>query len=76
MAGQSGQYAITYNPHNIAHQASMNRPQWSLEEVEEDSIKLLKDVFVDDGTTGASQRQADKMLGYKMKDGNFSGIVP
>ena len=46
------------------------------EEVKEDSIKLLKDVYVDDGTTGASQRQADRMLGYKMKDGNFSGTVP
>ena len=46
------------------------------EEVKEDSIKLVKDVYVDDRTTRASQRQADKMLGYKMKDGNSSGIVP
>ena len=76
MAGQSGQYAITYNPHNLAHQASRNRPQWSLEEVKEDSIKLLKDVYVDDGTTGGSQRQVDRMLGSKMKDGNFSGTIP
>ena len=30
---------------------------------------------VENYITRASQRQADKMLGYKMKDGNFSGIV-
>ena len=46
------------------------------EEVKEDSIKLLKDVYVDDGTTGGSQRQVDRMLGSKMKDGNFSGTIP
>ena len=36
MAGQSGQYAITYNPHNLAHQVSRNRPQWSLEHARND----------------------------------------
>ena len=46
------------------------------EEVKEDSIKLLKDVYVDDGTTRGSQRQVDRMLGSKMKDGNFSGTIP
>ena len=32
MAGQSGQYAITYNPHNLGHQVSRNRTQWSLKD--------------------------------------------
>ena len=32
MAGGSEQYALTYNPHNLAHQVSRNRPQWSLED--------------------------------------------
>ena len=47
-----------------------------VEEVKEDSIKLLKDVYVDDGTTGGTQRQVDRMLGSKMEDGNFSGTIP
>ena len=32
MAGGSEQYALTYNPHNFAHQVSRNCPQWSLED--------------------------------------------
>ena len=47
-----------------------------VEEVKEDSIKLLKDVYVDDGTTRGTQRQVDRMLGSKMEDGNFSGTIP
>ena len=31
---------------------------------------------VENYITQASQGQSDKMLGYKMKDGNFLGIVP
>ena len=37
-----------------------------VEEVKEDSIKLLKDTYVDDGTTGGNKRQVDRMLGSKM----------
>ena len=47
-----------------------------VEEVKEDSIKHLKDVYGDDGTTGGTQRQVDRMLGSKMEDGNFSGTIP
>ena len=32
MSGGSEQYALIYNPHNLAHQVSRNRPQWSLED--------------------------------------------
>ena len=30
MSGGSEQYALIYNPHNLAHQVSKNRPPWSL----------------------------------------------
>ena len=47
-----------------------------VEEVKEDSIKLLKDTYVDDGTTGGTKKQVDRMLGSKMEDGSYSGTIP
>ncbi len=34
-----------------------------MDEVKEDSIKLLKDTYVDDGTTGGTKKQVDRMIG-------------
>ena len=36
MSGGSEQYALIYNPHNLAHQVSRNRSQWSLEDARND----------------------------------------
>ena len=32
MSGGSEQYALIYNPHNLAHQVSRNHPRWTLED--------------------------------------------
>ena len=47
-----------------------------MEEVKDDSIKLLKDTYVDDGTTGGTKKQIGRMLGSKMEDGSYSGTIP
>ena len=47
-----------------------------VEEVKEDSIKLLKDTYVDDGMTGGTKKQVDRMIGSRMEDGSFSGTIP
>ena len=48
----------------------------SIKDVKEDSKKLLEDVYVDDGTTGGSKREVDRMIGTKLSDGSFSGTIP
>ena len=48
----------------------------SVNEVKEDSRKLLKDTFVDDGTTGGSRTQFQRILGTRLKDGTYSGTIP
>ena len=48
----------------------------SVQEVREDSKKLLEDVYVDDGTTGGSNREVKRMIGTKLSDGSFSGTIP
>ena len=41
-----------------------------------DSKKLLEDTYVDDGTTGGSKKEIDRMIGVKLPDGSFSGTIP
>ena len=48
----------------------------SVQEVREDSKKLLENVYVDDGTTGGSKKEVDRMIGTKHSDGSFSGTIP
>ena len=48
----------------------------SVQEVREDSKKLLEDVYVNDGTTGGSKKEVDRMIGTKLLDGSFSGTIP
>ena len=48
----------------------------SVSKVKEDSKKLLKDTYVDDGTTGGSRRQVERMIGRKLYDGSYSGTIP
>ena len=47
-----------------------------VEEVKQDSSKLLLDTYVDDGTTGGSPKQVSRMMGTKLVSGQFSGTVP
>ena len=44
-------------------------------EVKEDSKKLLQDTYVDDGTTEGSRRQVKRMLGTKLEDRSYSGTI-
>ena len=47
-----------------------------IKEVKEDSKKLLKDTYVDDGTTGGSRKEVERMIGVKLDDGSYSGTIP
>ena len=46
------------------------------QKVKEDSIKLKEDCYVDDGTTGGSPEDVDRMQGTKDLNGEFSGTIP
>ena len=48
----------------------------AVKDVKDDSRKLLEDTYVDDGTTGRTRREVDRMIGIKLEDGNFSGTIP
>ena len=44
--------------------------------VKEDSLKLLLDTYIDDGTMGGTRRQVSRMMGTKLADGSYSGTIP
>ena len=46
------------------------------EKVKEDSVKLREDSYVDDGTTGGSIEDVNRMQGIKGPNGEFSGTIP
>ena len=48
----------------------------AVEDVKNDSRKLLEDTYIDDGTTGGSRREVERMIGVKLEDGSFSGTIP
>ena len=48
----------------------------SVQEVREDSKKLLEHVYVSDGTTVGSKREVKRMIGTKLSNGSFSGTIP
>ena len=48
----------------------------SVKDIKKDSKRLLEDVYVDDGTTGGSKREVDRMIDTKLQDGSFSGTIP
>ena len=64
-----GKTAETYE--DVAN--DLNLP---IKEVKEDSRKLLEDTYVDDGTTGGSRKEVERMIGIKLKDGSYSGTIP
>ena len=45
-------------------------------EVQEDSINLLKDTYIDDGTTHGSKKQVERMIGIKLEDEIISETIP
>ena len=47
-----------------------------VKEVKEDSRKLLYDTYVNDGTTGGSRKEVERMIGVKLADGSYSGTIP
>ena len=46
------------------------------EKVRQDSIKLREDNYVDDGNTGGSIEDVDRMQGIKNEQGEFTGTIP
>ena len=46
------------------------------DEVRQDSLKLLLETYVDNGTTGGTKRQVSRMMGTKLTDGGYSGTIP
>ena len=41
-----------------------------------DSSKLLRDMYVNNGTTGGSREDVSCMMGHKLPTGKFSGTIP
>ena len=58
---------------NFYQAEKLNLP---VNKVKEDSRKLLQDTYVDNGTTGGSRRQVQRMLGTRLEDGSYSGTIP
>ena len=48
----------------------------SVEEVKEDSRKLLEDTYVNDGTTRGFRKEVERMISVKLNNGSFSGTIP
>merc|ERR1712030_80592 len=48
----------------------------SIQDVKDDSKKLLEDTYVDNGTTGGSKKEVQRMIGNKLPDGSYSGTIP
>ena len=47
-----------------------------IDEVKEDSLKLLLDTYVDDGMIGGNKRQVSRMMGAKDDCSQFTGTIP
>ena len=48
----------------------------AFQDIKDDSRKFLEGTYVDDGTTGRSRNEVDRMIGVKLEDGSFSGTIP
>ena len=59
-----------------SYQAVAEKLCLPINKVKEDSRKLLHDTYMDNGTTGGSIKQFQRMLGTKLKDGTYSGTIP
>ena len=59
-----------------SYEAVAEKLNLPVNKVKEDSKKLLQDTYVDDGTTGGSRRQVERMLGTRLEDGSYSGTIP
>ena len=59
-----------------SYQAVAEKLSLPINEVKEDSRKLLQDNYMDDGTTRGSRTQVQRMLGTRLKDGTYSGTIP
>ena len=59
-----------------SYQAVTEKMCVPINKVKEDSRKLLHDTYMDNGTTGGSRTQVQRMLGTRLKDGTYSGTIP
>ena len=59
-----------------SYQAVAEKLNLPINEVKEDSRKLLQDTYVDNSATGGSRTQVLRMLGTRLKDGTYSGTIP
>ena len=59
-----------------SYQAVAEKLSLPINKVKEDSRKLLQDTYVDNGTTRGSRTQVQRMLGTRLKDGTYSGMIP
>ena len=48
----------------------------AVEDVKDDSRKLLEDTYVNDSTIDRSRKEVDRMIGVKLEDGSFSSTIP
>ena len=48
----------------------------AINNVKNDSRKLLEDTYVNDITTRSSRREVESMIGVKLEDGTFFGTIP
>ena len=59
-----------------SYEAVAEKLNLPVNEVKEDSRKLLQDTYVDDGTMEGCRRQIQRMLGTRLEDGTYSGTIP
>ena len=59
-----------------SYQAVAEKLNLPVNKVKEDSRKLLQDTYVDNGTTGGSRRQVQRMLGTRLEDRSCSETIP
>ena len=58
-----------------SYEAVAKKLNLPVNKVKEDSRKLLQDTYIDDGTTGGSRRQVERMLGTRLEDGSYSETI-
>ena len=58
------------------HSVLSKSGRWDSAELYKDAMKLLKDTYVDDLTSGGSLSDVQRMMGSKNSNGQFNGTIP
>ena len=61
--------SLTMEPAAQTYEEVAEDKSLPVEEVKQDSSKLLLDTYMDDGTTGGSPKQFSRMMGIKLESG-------